>query len=577
MSLHARWRTSSAAISPRKKTNRNFRPRLELLEDRRMMSADSVLDWNAISLDAIKNDYDVGAMPEQGGPGRSARALAIVHVAMYDAAMMVDGRYMPVFLNYPLFVGASLDAAVSQAAHDTLAALFPHQKPTFDAALATSLAGIPWRAARIGTQLGGLTAQRILAVRANDGADGPMDYTPGTQPGDYRPDPLHPDQMIIGPDWNLVKGFVIQSGAQFPAPPPPALTSQAYTDAFNQVKTLGADGVINPTTRTADQTNIGIYWAYDGVADIGTPPRLYNQITRVIAQQKGNSEVENARLFALVNVAMQDVGVALWNTKYMENFWRPITGIREADPGTGPSGLGDGNPNTIGNTDWRPLGSPASNQSGTDFTPAFPAYSSGHAGFGATVFRIIEDFYHTDDISFTFTSDELNGVTRDANGNVRPLAPRSFSTLSQAARENADSRVYLGVHWQFDVDQGLIQGKNVADYVFANFAKHPAAQRFVFNLGQFINQIGTRILDAIDNARGAVDHVFATTNFSPNLVPTQLAAPLTIAPAAQARTTGGNALNVSLAFVNMPLLPSLTVQGAEEPQATSSSASSRTR
>ena len=577
MLLLARWRTVRAANSPRRESYRTFRPRLELLEDRRMMSADSVLDWNAISLDAIKNDYNVGATPEQGGPGRSARALAIVHVAMYDAAMMVDGKYMPYYLNYPLFSGASLDAAVSQAAHDTLAALFPQQQSTFDAALATSLAGLPSRAARLGTQLGSLTAQRVLATRGNDGADGPMDYTPGLLPGQYRPDPLHPDQMAIGPDWNRVDPFVLHSGTQFPAPLPPALNSEAYTQAFNQVKTLGADGVINPTTRTADQTNIGIYWAYDGVADIGTPPRLYNQIARVIAQQKGNSEVENARLFAMLNVAMHDVGVVLWTTKYDVDFWRPITGIREADPGTGPSGLGDGNLNTIGDADWRPLGSPASNESGTDFTPAFPAYTSGHAGFGAAVFRTIRNFYHTDSIPFTFTSDELNGVTRDSDGNIRPLAPRSFSTLSQAARENADSRVYLGVHWQFDVDQGLIQGNKVADYVFANFAKHPPAQRFVFHVGQFVNHIGTRILDAIDRARGAVDHVFATTSFSPSVAPIPLTAPLTMAPAASPRTTSGKGSNVSLAFVNVPLAGSVATSITVKPQGTSSLASSRTR
>jgi hypothetical protein len=393
--------------------------------------------------------------------------------------------------------------------------------------LATSQVEIPSRSRRLGVELGSRVAQHILAARADDGSDGPMDYTPGTQPGQYRPDPLHPDQMAIGPDWNMVKGFVIKSGAQFPAPDPPAMTSQQYTDAFNQVKTLGADGVNNPATRTAEQTEIGIYWAYDGVADIGTPPRLYNQIARVIAEEQDNTQVENARLFALINVAMQDVGVALWTTKYEDNFWRPITAIREADPGTGPSGLGDGNPNTVGDADWTPLGSPASNGSGTNFTPAFPAYSSGHAGFGAAVFGAIRNFYGTDNIAFSFTSDELNGVTRDADGSVRPLATRSFTSLSQAARENADSRVYLGVHWQFDVDQGMLQGAQVADYVFKHFAMPTPTQRWFMashHIAQAVQALQQAARNLTASALNATDQALATTRFHANADPAPKAA-----------------------------------------------------
>lgn len=433
------------------------------------MAADPILDWNAIALDAIKNDYDVGATPDQGGPGKSARALAIVHVAMYDALMTIVPRYLPYRFHGLALPGTSIEAAVATAAHDTLVALFPHQTSTFDAALAESLDGISGRAARQGTALGSRVARDILALRANDGADAPMDYTPGDQPGDYRPDPLHPDQMAIGPDWNNVLPFVIRSGDQFAAPPPPELTSQVYTDAFNEVKNLGADGVNSPTTRTADQTEIGVFWAYDGVPELGTPPRLYNQVTRVIAEQRHNSLFENARLFAQVNVAMQDVGVVVWTTKYEENFWRPITAVREADPGTGPTGLGDGNPDTIGDPNWTPLGAPNDNGGGTNFTPAFPAYSSGHAGFGSAVFGVLRNFYHTDNISFSFTSDEFNGVTRDAAGNVRPLRTRSYTSLSQAEHENADSRLYLGVHWRFDMDASSVQGQQVANYVSRHF------------------------------------------------------------------------------------------------------------
>jgi hypothetical protein len=383
-----------------------------------------------------------------------------------------------------------------------------------------------------------------------------MDYTPGSLPGEWRPDPLHPNQMALGPDWNSVKPFVLLSGSQFPAAPMPAMTSQQYTDAFNQVKNLGADGVNSPTTRTDEQTEIGLFWAYDGVQDLGTPPRLYNQIARVIAQQESNSEVTNARLFALINVAMHDAGVASWTTKYVENFWRPITAIREADPGTGPSGLGDGNPDTIGDPNWTPLGAPASNQSGTNFTPPFPAYTSGHATFGGAVFGILRNFYGTDNIAFSFMSDEMNGVTTDWAGNVRSPAPRSFTSFSQAARENADSRIYLGIHWQFDADQGIIQGTNVADWVFTHFATHrphPLLDHFV----QFVDAFGVATRNLIDRLGDIVDRIFATTNFQPLAAPAAKAVVPSGKPAtalsatnAPAGTTAKPASGISLDFVS---------------------------
>src|SRR5262249_22610395 len=154
-----------------------------------------------------------------------------------------------------------------------------------------------------------------------------------------------------------------------------------------------------------------------------------NQITRVIAVQQHNTIVQNARLFALVNIAMADAGIGSWESKYTYDFWRPVVAIREADTGTGPTGLGDGNPLTTGDTKWTPLGSPMTNMTMNNFTPPFPAYPSGHATFGSALFRTIALFYGTDNIPFTFMSDEMNGVTLDNVGNVRPYAPRSFTTL----------------------------------------------------------------------------------------------------------------------------------------------------
>jgi hypothetical protein len=145
-----------------------------------------------------------------------------------------------------------------------------------------------------------------------------------------------------------------------------------------------------------------------------------------------------------------------------------VTAIRESDPGTGPTGAGDGNPSTLGDPTFMPLGAPASNLMGPNFTPPFPAYVSGHAAFGAALFQTLRNFFRTDAIAFTFVSDELNGVTLDNNQNVRPLVPRSFSSLSQAEEENGQSRIYLGIHWAFDKTRGIEQGRRVADYVFGS-------------------------------------------------------------------------------------------------------------
>jgi hypothetical protein len=166
---------------------------------------------------------------------------------------------------------------------------------------------------------------------------------------------------------------------------------------------------------------------------------------------------------------MAEAGSAVWDSKFFYDFWRPVTGIREADAGTGPTGAGDGNPATVGDPGFSPLGAPASNISnGRNFTPPFPAYPSGHAGFGGALFQTLRNFYGTDHIKFTFVSDEFNGVTRDASGNVRPLIPRTFKSLSQAEEENGQSRIYLGIHWAFDKTAGIAQGREVANYVFAN-------------------------------------------------------------------------------------------------------------
>jgi len=439
---------------------------------------DLIRRWNQIAIDATGLDHTPPAPGEtrvykqQFGPGRASRAMAIVHIAMFDAVNAIDEHYESYTGVRPPHGPISVEAAIIQAAHDTLAGLFSAQVASFDSWLAEDLAGIKNKKARAnGLELGHRAAAAILALKANDGSEIPeptmgTGYIPSDQPGKWRQDPISMVPIAMGAHWGDCKPFVLESGSQFRVPPFPDMNSPEYTAAYNEVKHLGGDGVITPTDRTSDQTHAGIFWAYDGTPSLCAPPRLYNQLTMQIAGQMGTDGIELARLLALVNVAMADAGVAIWDSKYYYNIWRPITGIRESDPGTGPTGMGDGNAGTIGDPNWTPLGAPASNLTGPNFTPPFPSYPSGHAGFGGALFQTLRRFYKTDDIAFTFVSDEFNGITRGNDGNVRPLLPRSFSSLSQAEEENGQSRIYLGIHWSFDKTESITLGRKVGDYVF---------------------------------------------------------------------------------------------------------------
>lgn len=434
--------------------------------------------WNEIAVNASGLDHTPVAPGEnrifgqQLGPVRASRAMAIVHIAIFDAVNAIAGGYHSYDNLPPVRGNVSMDAAIAQAAHDTLVALFSSQAPSFDQLLAEDLNRIPsGRAKTEGIALGQRSAAAILARRAADGSQQTeprvgIEFITNNNPGWWRQDPISLIPIALGAHWADVTPFVTRSATQFRVPAPPAMTSQAYRVAYNEVKRLGGDGIVTSTERTAEQTEIGIFWAYDGTPSLCAPPRLYNQITVHIAELKHTDAVELARLLALVNTAMADAGIAIWESKFHYQFWRPITGIRESDPGTGPTGLGDGNPLTVGDPTFKPLGAPASNLTGPNFTPPFPAYPSGHAGFGGALFQTLRNFYKTDHIRFTFTSDELNGVTVGNDGTVRPVSPRTFRTLSQAEEENGQSRIYLGIHWAFDKTAGITQGQGVANYVF---------------------------------------------------------------------------------------------------------------
>ncbi|HWS86182.1 MAG TPA: vanadium-dependent haloperoxidase [Pyrinomonadaceae bacterium] len=436
--------------------------------------------WNEVAINSSGLDHtpvlpgDPRVFGEQLGPARASRAIAIVHIAVFEAVNAIKGGYRS-YVGVPKgSPSASVDAAIAQAAHDTLNALFPSQAAACTQLLIEDLARIKEGKQKAeGIRIGQQAAAATLALRAGDGSlhDEPrvgFEFITSDDPGKWRRDPISMIPLALGAHWSEVTPFVMQSASQFRTPPPPALDSPEYAAAFEEVQRLGGDGINTPTVRTPEQTEIGIYWAYDGTPSLCAPPRLYNQIAVQIARQMRSDAVETARLLALLNTALADAGVASWESKYYYQFWRPITGIRESDAGTGPTGLGDGNGATFGDPNFTPLGAPASNLTGPNFTPPFPAYPSGHAVFGGALFQTLRKFYGTDRIPFTFVSDELNGVTVGNDGVTRAFSPRSFETLSEAEEENGQSRIYLGIHWAFDKTEGITQGRRVADYVFAN-------------------------------------------------------------------------------------------------------------
>jgi hypothetical protein len=471
--------------------------------------SDAILYWNEVALEANRVSHTNGKN-EQAGPPLSSRALAIVHLAMYDAlagASAYPAGLAP-YLGIPAPAGAPFannakEAAIAAAAHGTLSTLFPSQKAFFD--VMHTQAGLQGAGLDRGHAFGLLVAQRLLADRQDDPSVTDDGYLPSMARGRHRVDPDNPEQGYHAPFYgSKSKGFAIT--VRHPLGPPPQLGSAAYTAALQEVRRHGIAPELmgtlpaNSARRIVDETLMGIYWAYDGAAGLGTPPRLYNQIIRDVAINHPNPNTgnpntleQNARLFALVNVAMADAGILAWEHKYAYDFWRPVVGIREHDLSMGPIGTGNNNINNECQPDWPPLGAPATNSlMKKDFTPSysmypcghimvgkvkngtppFPAYPSGHATFGAAAFHIARRFYgiaagnKAPDNLFgprAFVSDEHNGANQDNNGTVRPRHARTFPQgLWQMIEENGRSRVYLGVHWVFDAF--AVNNNNNPDY-----------------------------------------------------------------------------------------------------------------
>ncbi|MEL6104474.1 MAG: dockerin type I domain-containing protein [Planctomycetota bacterium] len=423
--------------------------------------SDVVLQWNSLFGEILV------ANEEDQNPGYASRAMAMLNLAIYDAVTLTSGDAADTFYEYGDDIavpeGVRTEIAASQAAYTVLSSLYPEQQSMIDG-FRDELFGGFRRSPQTGAavELGTTIGNQILDARANDGSDVIGDYTYNDGIGDFQPDPLNPDVPVWGPAWGEVDTFSIDAAEDFAPQTTPPIDSEQYAISYNEVKELGS---VDSTTRTADQTEAGIFWAYDRTG-LGTPIALFNDVLETIAVQEGNTLEENAALYAQAAVAMADAGVVAWHTKFSEQFWRPVTAIHDGDI--------DGNPLTEGDEDWTALGAPDGGDDIIGFTPQFPTYVSGHATFGGALFGAIREFYGTDDISFELASEELemlleNSELQEAYGLELDDATRSFSSLSEAMAENGRSRVYLGIHFDFDDLVGQEVGQAVASTVSSDF------------------------------------------------------------------------------------------------------------
>jgi hypothetical protein len=391
----------------------------------RVNGGDVVTDWNAIALEAIRTD--------RTAPPRAAYILAMVHTSIFDAVAAIDQKYDVFKIDATAALGASPEAAAVAAAYRILIHFFPHQQPVLNLAYLQSLSQIQdGSAENDGIALGEFVADQMLALRANDGSEAVVAETPSTDLGKWRPTLPKYDGAAL-PQWPDVQTFALVDGAQFRPDGPPALDSAQYAADYNQTKDLGAK---NSTTRTADQTQIAKFWA-DG-AGTYTPPGHWNQIAQDAAANSGNSLIDNARLFALLDVSLADSGIAAWDAKYQYDSWRPITAIQQGDI--------DGNPLTVGDPTWTPLIN----------TPPFPEYLSGHSTFSGAASTILTNAFGSN-YSFTTTSYGLAGITR------------SFTSFDQAADQAGMSRIYGGIHFNSANQDGLALGRNVGSYVTSHY------------------------------------------------------------------------------------------------------------
>ena len=381
-------------------------------------NADVVTDWNNAALDAIRAGNT--------SPPIASRALAILHASIYDAVNGIARTHERYLVPSVAPATASRPAAASAAAHNALVHLFPANAASFDALNAAILAGIPdGPRKRAGIVWGEFVAAVILFARANDGSNAVVPPPSGNSPGVWIPTPPALLPYLL-PQWGFVVPFGMRNSSQFRPPGPPPLDSQQYAADYNEVKELGA---AVGSTRTEDQTEIALFWA-DG-AGTETPPGHWNSIAQIIADAQGNTLEENARLFALLNIAMADAAICAWDAKYTFDFWRPVTAIAFAEP----------------ELNWMSF----------IVTPPFPDYVSGHSTFSAAAATVLPLFYGTEDLPFTTGSDFLPGVYR------------SFPTCLDAAEEAAVSRIYGGIHFRSASEDGLHAGISIAEWTVTHY------------------------------------------------------------------------------------------------------------
>jgi membrane-associated phospholipid phosphatase len=330
----------------------------------------------------------------------------------------------------------SAGAAATQAAYQVATTLFPQQKALLDAALREGLSAVPdGRARALGVQLGRRVGDAIVALRANDGSEASIPYTPGSGPGAWVPTPPAFAPALL-PQWPRVLPFGIASGTQFRPAGPPDLASAQCAAEVSQVQALGSK---TSSVRTQEQTDIALFWA-DGARTV-TPPGHWNLIAERASLQDRKGLVFNARLFALLDVAVADAGIVAWDAKYTYNLWRPVTVIHAA--------ADDGNPGTTPDPSWQPL----------LVTPPFPSYISGHSTFSGAASTVLDAL---------FGSDRAVTVLPDPSVG---LPPRQFASFDQAAEEAGISRIYGGIHFSSDNIDGLAAGRNVGRYILAHVGR----------------------------------------------------------------------------------------------------------
>jgi hypothetical protein len=402
--------------------------------------ADVVTDWNENTQQAIKTAATA--------PAATARVFAIVHAAIYDAVNGIHGRYAPYHVDFsPSEEGVSRRAAALQAAYAALIKLFPAQKSTFDAQRDASLALIldgsepsedideddaaDGGAIARGIAWGQAVADDILAWRSTDGFRVTFPpYVGGTAPGQWRPTP--PDfRTAVFQQIATMLPFAMPSPSWARPSGPPALASAQYASDFNEVKALGSR---IDSTRTPEQTQIALFWDDNGGVQ-------WNRIALSVAARYHMTLSENARLLAVLNVALADAGIAAWDGKYHYSSWRPVTAI--------PLGDTDGNPLTQADLAWLPL---------RLLTPPHQEYPSAHSTNTGAAAAVLAAFFG-DDTSFSAASDALPGVVR------------TWSSFSDAAAEVNDARVYFGIHFRSAVVDGRAAGEMVAGYVMSHVAQ----------------------------------------------------------------------------------------------------------